>query len=967
MSETISISVILFILLSLLLTISAYELKKILKISVAPIILILGFFFRLLGEITSNFNRVIEIVNTLDPNLITLAIMPALLYETSMRADWFTFRRQLGQILPMATSVVGLSAFLTAAAFKYVLGYDFTWMEGLLLGVILNATDHVAVTAQLKDIYADEKFEMLIGGETLLNEATVMVLFSVMLKNNENTLSVAGNFAYFLRLSLGGFALGLGFAVAMGEILQRIVNDYIQETLLTVITTYLLFYTANSAEVEVSGAIAVVTLGLYMSAYGKTLVSAIVEKPMHFSWSIIATNIESFVFILGGMILGDLVTNTENLVASDIAMLFSMFLILHLVRFLVILLHYPLLKYFGYGVSWKEIIVLTFAGIKGVISLAIALIAFHDPNISQSFASIMLFFAVGIASLTIVLDSLAVKVLVKLFKLEDLSDAQESTLVGVSTAILQETAKNIERLRSDKEFDLVKWKEVLDVIGSKRLLHGIMKSNRIGSQVLKEHKETKSPEEILKIYSEKFELSKGDLELETRARFYSTLKAIYWHEFESGQCNGYTSLVLINSCNIAQETTASQMNDWEVLEKLLTTPKITNILERLSHIPIIGGIFKKMVYTKVMIKYDAASTFIKSHEEAIELMDKMEIDTNERIFEEIVSESHQQIHLCSEYVKHYITDLYPGIISQVQSNIAARTLLISQRKLINKIYSQGVIKDLEYECLQDAIDENIKSLMNNSSVQQSSLKEILKNKFKQSNSKAISDLLPHIQEKQYKPEEVIFTEGGPVEGGYLIFSGRVREYSGWIDQELRVGNILGAQHLLPQYSYTNTTTAVASTVVQAVLIPKALLSDKIYLEDLYKEASEELILLNRGKLKLVDVKFEHIVRVIKSSTIEFFEAGNTVSLNRGGLLLYGRIKKREEAVMFIRPKNEAVDCYEDCVFMTFPQHLAAFFKQFKKLALAFEHFYVRSAARKASTRIYREENAEITMNKFHRD
>lgn len=966
MSSSITSSIILFIFLSLLITIIAYELKKLLKISVAPILLILGAAFRDIDAYVHGFDNLFYLVNELDPKVITLAIMPTLIYETAMSTDWFTFRRELMQIIPMATTVVGLSSFLTAVVLKFILLYDFTWVEALLLGVMLNATDHVAVIAQLKDIYADDEFETLIGGETLLNEATVMVLFNVMLSSSESSVSVGDSLLMFLRLSLGGFGLGIVFAFITGEILQRIVNDYVQETTLTLITTYLLFYTAEGTVIHVSGALAIVTYGLYMSAYGKTLVSAVVEKPMHFFWSIIATDMESFVFIIGGMLLGNTILETKNVHGSDAGMLFLLFLILHVVRFLVIMIHYPVLKYFGYGITMKEIVVITFAGIKGVISLALALIAFHDPAIEEPFSSLMLFFTVGIASLTILFDSLLVKLFVKVLGLESLNEVQESMLVGVTTAILQNTAKYIERLRSDKEFDLVKWEEVINVTGNKQLLYQIMESNKVGSQVLKENK-GKSLEELLSVYSQKFSLSKEALELEMRSRFYSTLKAIYWHEFESGQCQGYTSLVLINSCNMAQVNEERKMNDWEILEKELTNPKVTRFLERLSHLPLLGRIFKKMLYTRIMITYDAASTFQKSHEEARELMDSMEIDTDEVIFEEVVQESHRQVELCQEYIKQFITDAYPEIISQVQSNMAAHTLLISQRKLINKIYEQGVIKEIEHECLLEAIDENIKSLSHNSSVQMASLKEILKSRFRKASAKQILEIMPHIIERHYKPGSIIFREGDPIEGAFLIYNGRVHETSTWIDQELMVGNIVGVQHLLPDFAPALTTSATAITVVQTAFIPKAVLNDKIYFEDLYKEASEELIMWNKAKLELGDVKNEYIMRVIKSSSITFFNAGFTVNMRRGGFLLYGRIKKRTQAVKFLKPKEKQLDCYEDCVIMIFPQHLAGFFKQYKSLPEAFSKFYIRSAARNAKTRVIKEENSCLTMNKFHRN
>ena len=81
----------------------------------------------------------------------------------------------------MATTVVLGSAILNAVAIKYLLRFDFDWEESFILGVLLSATDHVAVAAYLKDIFASKRLETLIAGETSANEVAVIVLVTVML------------------------------------------------------------------------------------------------------------------------------------------------------------------------------------------------------------------------------------------------------------------------------------------------------------------------------------------------------------------------------------------------------------------------------------------------------------------------------------------------------------------------------------------------------------------------------------------------------------------------------------------------------------------------------------------------------------------------------------------------------------------------------------------------------------------
>lgn len=938
--------VVLFVFISLLLTIACYELKKIVKLPPSPLLLVMGIILRDVGQYIGDLGPTVKLLDNLDPHLILLAIMPALIFEAALSTDWYTFKRELGQIIPMATTVVMLSAFLTAVVIKYILDYDFSWEQAMLIGVILNATDHVAVVAQLKEIAADKRFETLIEGETLLNEATVIVLFTVFSTSLESHAGYEEGIILFLRLALGGFGMGILFSLAMGYIIERIVNDAMQETNLTLVTAYLLFFVADGTSLHVSGALAVVTYGLYMSAYGKTLISPTVEKGLHGFWNIVATNMESIVFIMGGMLLGSIFTKTnQDLDTKDISMVFALFVLLHFIRGFSIFVHYPILKHFGYGITAKEAIVMTIAGLKGVISIALALILYHNTSIVESdkFKDVVIFFTLVISALTIVIDNFLIKFAVKKFGMETLTDVQENMLVGVTTAILQHTQKKIDHLRADKDFNLVKWDEVLKLAGPKRLLIQIMKNTKVGAKLLKKHPHDE-PNDLLKRYSKKFNLTTSVLTVETRRRFYTTLKGIYWHEFESGQCLGYTSLILIDSCNRALDNESQTMSDWDSLEKDLYNQREMRFYNKLSKIPLLGRFFKKHLYSKIITTYDAASTFIKAHEETEELMDQMEIDVDEVIFHEVMKEAHLQIEKCKDFVRDHITDSYPEVIAEVQSKMASHTLLIAQRKLINKIFHQGVIKELEYEHLIEAIDKNMRKLALQKAPSVPSIKEILKNRFRSAKEKDIESLMAMIEEKQLQPDEILFEEGKPSDGAYLIFNGRVKEYSNWIDQELIIGNIVGVQHLLQEYT-TNTSSAIALTSVHAAHIPSSILENEAFIEDCYKEASEELLLLNLTKFGLDGVKEDHIFRVVKNSTIKYFQMNSSIDLKRGLLVLWGRISKQYDTYSFVRPVKKVIECVDKVVVLFFPQHFDEILRSHKTIPDAFASYYLRSMAK----------------------
>lgn len=113
------------------------------------------------------------------------------------------------------------------------------------------------------------------------------MIFTAMMKGAVGSLAKREEIAeLFFRLSLGGVALGLAFSFAVSIWLKRLVNEALLETLLTVITTYLLFFTADATQRHCSGALGTVTFGFYMSAYCKTLLSPLIERTFHDFWTL---------------------------------------------------------------------------------------------------------------------------------------------------------------------------------------------------------------------------------------------------------------------------------------------------------------------------------------------------------------------------------------------------------------------------------------------------------------------------------------------------------------------------------------------------------------------------------------------------------------------------------------------------------------------------------------------------------
>ena len=105
---------------------------------------------------------------------------------------------------------------------------------------------------------------------------------------------------------------------------------------------------------------------------------------------------------------------------------------------------------------------------------ALSLIVYNDTDLDLDFRKKVLFFTVIIVALSICIDTILLKFITSKFKIEKMTHAQKSVLIGVTSTIIHHTNKKIEKISRMFDLKLVKWDEVLSVAGPKVILKGTM-------------------------------------------------------------------------------------------------------------------------------------------------------------------------------------------------------------------------------------------------------------------------------------------------------------------------------------------------------------------------------------------------------------------------------------------------------------------------------------------------------------
>lgn len=163
---------------------------------------------------------------------------------------------------------------LIGVVIKVVNGYDeLSWWEALTLGSILSATDPVAVVALLKELGAPIHINTIIEMESLFNDGTAMVFYTICIKfSTGNSMDIGESLALFLRLALGGTGLGIAFGIGALVALKLLSRGKTLFLHIIVLGSYSVFYVGESI-CQVSGLLAIVAYGLTLNKFMKDLMT----------------------------------------------------------------------------------------------------------------------------------------------------------------------------------------------------------------------------------------------------------------------------------------------------------------------------------------------------------------------------------------------------------------------------------------------------------------------------------------------------------------------------------------------------------------------------------------------------------------------------------------------------------------------------------------------------------------------
>ena len=295
-------------------------------------------------------------------SVILLAFVPGLIFEAALTLDLVELRRRMVPVSLLATAGVALTVLLIGTLTHLLLG--FSWASGFLLGAILAATDPIAVVALLRRLKAPGGLAAILEGESLFNDGTGVAVFSAVLATILSGSPSFGDASVrFLLITLGGTAIGLAVGF-LGLALLRFAEDAPLEILATLVIAYGSYLAADL--VQASGIVAVVVAGMVVARYGAQLGRLHGPQLLGF-WSLLAFVLNAMLFILVGAAL------PAWTLLPVAGLVLAAFVIMLLTRAVPVYALLALAAIRGPSIPWQWRHVTFWAGLRGALSVALAL------------------------------------------------------------------------------------------------------------------------------------------------------------------------------------------------------------------------------------------------------------------------------------------------------------------------------------------------------------------------------------------------------------------------------------------------------------------------------------------------------------------------------------------------------------------------------------------------------------------
>ncbi len=395
-------------------------------LAVVGVVIGIGAGFLLRTTLTNAFNEIASLILDfpITSSGFLFVFLPVLLFEAALTID---VRRLVEDAAPVLVLAV-IAVLATTAAVGLALWplAPVPLVACLLLAAIIATTDPAAVVAIFRDLGAPARLTRLVEGESLLNDATAIAIFTVLLD-----LLMTGQKAelgeatlVFLKSFLGGALVGLIGGRALMAVVPWLRDSRLAEMTLTLALPYLV-YTLCERQFDVSGVTGVVVAGLVVNAQGRRRLAPENRAFLHDVWQQLSFWAGSLVFVLASMLVPRLMIGING---YDVLLIAIVALAALGARAVVLFGLLPLLSatHLAQRVSHRYKFVIMWGAMRGAVTLALALGVTENRLIDPEIQRFVAILATGFVLVTLLVNGTTLRPVMRLLKLDRLSPIDQA-------------------------------------------------------------------------------------------------------------------------------------------------------------------------------------------------------------------------------------------------------------------------------------------------------------------------------------------------------------------------------------------------------------------------------------------------------------------------------------------------------------------------------------------------------------
>lgn len=358
----------------------------------------------------------------LDPDIVLGGLLPPLLYAAAFQTSFVDLKRTIVGVVALAVGAVVLTTLGVGLALSLAVP-AIGFAAAAALGAAVAPPDAVATTALARSVGMPRRYTQLLEDESLLNDPAALVAQSVALTALTATVTPLRVGGDLLLAVAGGAIFGIAVGLLTSLVRQRI-TDPVLSTLVSFATPYLAFLPAEG--VGGSGVLAVVVAGLITAQQSLRIPTAGVRLTEGVNWRTISFALENAVFLLIGLQLPTLIRGVREFgLATVVTVCAVVFGTVIITRFVFVIASWGVARLlpFGRDVQFRGTLLLGWAGMRGVVTLAAA---FLLPTGSDGYRAVLQLAAFVVVGGTLLLQGLTLGPLIRLLRFHAPDPAEDA-------------------------------------------------------------------------------------------------------------------------------------------------------------------------------------------------------------------------------------------------------------------------------------------------------------------------------------------------------------------------------------------------------------------------------------------------------------------------------------------------------------------------------------------------------------